>query len=154
MGPKTRLYRKILLAVDGSEPAVLAAEVAIALARNTGASLAAVSVVHVPTALYSTTGVLTPGAPDLRGELSEYLHRQARGALSRVVDMAKSEGVAVETKVLRGHAVAEILKFVEKGGFGLLVVGSRGLSGISRLLMGSVSSALVQRAKTSVLVVR
>lgn len=146
-------FRKILVAVDGSEPSIQASERAIGLARDAKASLTAVSVVHVPTSVYAAAPL--PGAAfDHSDDLRDYLMTQARGVLARVAEIARKEGVSIETKVLEGHVPSELLKYAEKGGHDLLVVGSRGLSGVGRLLLGSVSTALVHRAKISVLVVR
>ncbi len=138
--------RRILVAVDGSAPSMKAAGVAIALARAGGAALTAATVMQIPVPV------------DYAGALSErvaaYLLEESQKALARVAEMARKEGLDVTAKVFQGHPATEISKFAERGGFDLLVVGSRGLSGLNRMLLGSVSGALVQQARTPVLVVK
>ncbi|MEM3087399.1 MAG: universal stress protein [Halobacteria archaeon] len=153
--PKTSSFRSILAAVDGSEPAVRAAAAAVSLARETGASLTFVSVVHVPAQVYNA-GVFMAGggAFDYSEDLRQHLLAEARKVLDRVADLARRQKVEAETRIQEGHVPTQILKFAEKGKFDLLVVGSRGLSGIGRLFLGSVSGAVVHEAKVSVLVVK
>ena len=64
-------------------------------------------------------------------------------------------GLAVETITAKGGAVAdEILKAADSNKVDLIVIGSRGLSGFKELVLGSVSSAVVHRAKVPVLTVK
>lgn len=147
--------RKILVAIDGSEPAVRAAGAAVSIAKATRAPLTVVAVVHVPPQVYNA-GIFVAGAGthDYSEDLRQHLVTQAEEALGRVADLARRQKVEVETKVLEGHVPTQILKFADKGGFDLLVVGSRGLGAVKRLFLGSVSTALVHEAKMSVLVVK
>ncbi len=154
MAARASPFRRILVAVDGSEPAFRAAEMAASIARVTGAPLAAVAVVHVAPPVYSA-GAFVPGAAfDYTRELREHLTVEARKALSRVAESARRQRVEARTQILEGHVPSQILKFAGKGKFDLLVVGSRGFGGVKRLFLGSVSTALVHEAKMSVLVVR
>ncbi|MEM3087410.1 MAG: universal stress protein [Halobacteria archaeon] len=134
---------KILVAVDGSAHALRAAKMAARIARSTGSPLTAVMVVEPPRAPL-----------EYLQELRVEVRKMAEKTLRRVEEQARRDRVAVKTRVVEGHVPTQILKFAEKGKFDLLVVGSRGLSGIGRLFLGSVSGAVVQHAKTSVLVVR
>ncbi len=152
MNPPENHPRKIVVAVDGSEPSLRAVQAAISLAETARAPLHAVTVVQTP------LPVLPPGNFAPSASISPDLHRDMRTeagrVLERVAAMARRRGVPAETRVLEGHVPTEIARYAERGGFDLVVVGSRGLSGISRWLLGSVSTALVQRAGKSVLVVR
>jgi nucleotide-binding universal stress UspA family protein len=134
---------KILVAVDGSAHALRAAKMAARIARSTGSSMTAVMVVEPPRAPL-----------EYLEELRVEIRKMAEKTLRRVQEQARRDRVAVKAKVVEGHVPSEILKMAERGRFDLLVIGSRGLSGMGRLLLGSVSGAVVQRAKTSVLVVR
>jgi nucleotide-binding universal stress UspA family protein len=150
--PGAAYPRCILVAVDGSEHSLRAARVAVALAVEAHAPLRAVTVVQVPLAVYPTGGF----APvvDYSGEFRGHLIQKAGQVLARVEKMAGKAGVSVRTKVLEGHVPSQIVRHAKKERADLIVVGSRGLSGVSRWLMGSVSTALVQQARMSVLVVR
>jgi nucleotide-binding universal stress UspA family protein len=153
--PRNLSFRKILAAVDGSESALRAAETATSIARDSGASLTFVSVVHVPAQVYNAGAFMAGGGTfDYTEDLREHLIAEARKALDRAADLARRQKVEAGTRFLEGHVPTQLLKFAEKGGFDLLVVGSRGLGGVKRLFLGSVSSALVHEAKMSVLVVK
>jgi nucleotide-binding universal stress UspA family protein len=87
---------------------------------------------------------------DWMGRYLEEVHGQME---ARRQAIATRDGIAVETHVLLGSAVAEILRLAEETGADLIAAGSHGRGFMGRLLLGSVSTALVRRAKCSVLVV-
>lgn len=134
---------KILVAVDGSGHSLRAAKVAAQIAKGNRSSLTAIMVVEPPRAPL-----------EYMEDLKRETRKLAEKSLRRVQAQARKNRVAVKIKVAEGHVSTEIARFAEKGKFDLLVVGSRGLSGAGRFFMGSVSSTLVNRAKTSILVVR
>ena len=148
---------KILVAIDGSEEAALAARIAADIAQKTGSEL---HVVHarlmLPWTGYSA-GTLTGGAvdaEDARERVARWLEDQ--------VDWIEAEGGNVAQAHLRlGRpeegiitVAEEIVSLAEEIGAGLIVVGSRGLGGIRRALIGSVSDSVVRHAHCPVLVVR
>ena len=132
----------VLLATDGSKEAELASHMAAAMAKRTGSELHIVCVVDL--------GV----AADPR--LQEGLRQRARGLLDdRARKISESGSVVVaDTHVCIGRPDREIIALAEKIGAGLIVLGSRGLGGIRRALMGSVSDAVVRHAHCPVMVVR
>ena len=149
---------KILLAIDGSEEAALAARTAADIAQKTGSEL---HVVHarlmLPWTGYPDAGTLTGGAvdaEDARERVARWLEDQ--------VDWIEAEGGNVAQAHLRlGRpeegiitVAEEIVSLAEEIGAGLIVVGSRGLGGIRRALIGSVSDSVVRHAHCPVLVVR
>ena len=149
---------KILLAIDGSEEAALAARTAADIAQKTGSEL---HVVHarlmLPWTGYPAAGTLTGGAvdaEDARERVAQWLEDQ--------VDRIEAEGGNVAQAHLRlGRpeegiitVAEEIVSLAEEIGAGLIVVGSRGLGGIRRALIGSVSDSVVRHAHCPVLVVR
>ena len=82
------------------------------------------------------------------------MREYAESFLSDGKKKAEEEGVQVETLMVDGHVVEEILKAARAGDFSLIVIGSRGLSTIKELLMGSVSDGVTKHAPCPVLVVR
>jgi nucleotide-binding universal stress UspA family protein len=134
---------KILLATDGSEDADLAAQAAIELSNRTASELHVVHVWHdVPTAhLHSFVRA------QLRQEAEEVLRKQ----LERI---EQSGGTVAEAHLREGRTVDEILDLSEELEIGLLIVGSRGLGGVRRILLGSVSEGIVHHARRPVLVMR
>ena len=142
---------KILLATDGSEDAKLAATTAVDVANSTSSELHIVLVEEPVYAYVDPSGY----AFSTSAELVHELEQQARMRLDAEVQKRRSAGGAVAEAHLRvGAADAEIVDLAEDIGAGLIVMGSRGLGGIRRALMGSVSDSVVRHAHCPVLVVR
>ena len=81
--------------------------------------------------------------------------QQAQQFLDQQVDRVKEEGVSVaEAHLIRGEPDKEVVHLSEEIGAGLIIMGSRGLGGIRRALMGSVSDSVVRHAHCPVLIVR
>ena len=134
---------KILLATDGSEDADLAARAAIELSNRTASELHVVHVWHdVPTPHFQSFV-----KAQLKQEAEEILQKQ----LERI---EQSGGTIAEAHLREGRTVDEILDLSEELEVGLLIVGSRGLGGVRRVLLGSVSEGIVHHAHRPVLVMR
>ena len=137
---------KILLATDGSEDAELARTTAMDMATSTDSEL------HVVT--------VAPGYPsyDVRvPEIVEQLRKQAEKILDEQVEKIERDGGKIAQKHLRiaeRYRAQQIVRVAEEIGAGLIVMGSRGLGGVRRALMGSVSDSVVRHAHCPVLVVR
>ena len=127
---------KILLATDGSKDAELAASTAIELANKTGSEL---HVVHIVDLVSSVV-------------LDEADARELLDALVKRLEDAGS--ASIQAHLGEGVPAAEIVGLGEEIDAGLIVVGSRGLGGVRRALMGSVSEAVTRHAHCAVLVVR
>jgi nucleotide-binding universal stress UspA family protein len=141
---------RILLATDGSEEAELAALRAVDLADATDSELHVVHVGVVPTFLKSY-----PGTLGYERRLYEEIEEVSRQLLRKQSWRVKAAGGAVAGTHLRMGAVAmEIVALAEEIGADLIVMGSRGLGGVRRALMGSVSDSVVRHAHCPVLVVR
>ena len=144
---------KILLATDASEDAKKAAQMASDLANVSGSELHVVHVgnmkdFHVAPSAEQSFAPRTASLSDIR--------EKAEKRLDEAVKQVEQVGGTVTQSHLRvGYPDEEILKFCdEQGGFGLIVMGSRGLGPIKRRLMGSVSESVVRHAQCPVLVAR
>jgi nucleotide-binding universal stress UspA family protein len=133
---------KILLATDGSEDADLAAWAAIELSNRTASELYVVHVWHdVPT-------------PHFQSYVRAQLGQEAEAVLQKQFErIEQSGGTIAEAHLREGRTVEEVLDLSEELEVGLLVVGSRGLGGVGRILLGSVSEGIVNHARRPVLVV-
>jgi nucleotide-binding universal stress UspA family protein len=78
----------------------------------------------------------------------------ADGVLARATRELEAEGVEVEMHAREGDPADVIIRVAEEKDAELIVVGSRGLTGLQRFLLGSVSSKLSHHAPTSLMVVR
>src|SRR5918997_577383 len=133
---------KILLATDGSEAARQATEAATDLAGKSGSELHVVHVWHD-----------VPGFA--HGFVKRELRRQGQETLDEQVKKIEESGGTVTQAHLRGGRTSEeIVGLSEELGAGLLVVGSRGLGAMQRILIGSHSEEIVHHAHVPVLVVR
>jgi nucleotide-binding universal stress UspA family protein len=137
---------KIVLATDGSRDAELARTTAVDLANSTD------SEVHVVT--------VAPGYPsyDIRNPaVVEQLRKQAEDILNEQVEKIEQSGGKVAEKHLRiaeRYRAQQIVQVAEEIGAGLIIMGSRGLGGVRRALIGSVSDSVVRHAHCPVMVVR
>jgi nucleotide-binding universal stress UspA family protein len=90
----------------------------------------------------------------LEHELEEAM-QQAQHFLDQQVDRVKEEGVSVaEAHLIRERPDRELIHLSEEIGAGLIIMGSRGLGGVRRALMGSVSDSVVRHAHCPVMIVR
>jgi nucleotide-binding universal stress UspA family protein len=150
---------KILLATDGSESAAHATQAAVELSDKTDSEL------HVLYVGEDATALLFPQAADTAWVVQEDLapieeqgqqfEQVARQTLDAEVQNVRAVGGTVAQAHLRmGTPAAEIVELAEELKVGMVVVGNRGLGGIRRALMGSVSDSVVRHAHCLVLVVR
>src|SRR5215216_5284385 len=139
---------KILLAIDGSEEAALAARTAADIAQKTDSEL---HVVYVGLSL-EYVGMGPPEIGDIPAPTQEQLSAEARELLDAEVEQVKAAGGNVAQAHLGiGTPDREIVNLAEELGAGLIVMGSRGRGGIRRALMGSVSDSVVRHAHCPVL---
>src|SRR5829696_5934785 len=142
---------KILLAIDGSEDAALAARTAADIAQKTDSQL---HVVYVGSSL-EYVGMGPPEIGDIPAPTEEQLSAEARELLDAEVEQVKAAGGTVAQAHLGlGAPDREVVDLAEEIGAGLVEMGSRGHGGIRRALMGSVSDSVVRHAHCPVLVVR
>jgi nucleotide-binding universal stress UspA family protein len=142
---------KILLATDGSEEAFLAARTAVELADKTNSEL------HVAYVLRTqdVPDYATVGLDDERPHEGERIKQMGQRLLDEQVRRVEEAGGTVAgAHFTMGRPDRGILTVGEDVGAGLIVVGSRGLGGVRRALMGSVSDSVVRHAHCPVLVVR
>jgi nucleotide-binding universal stress UspA family protein len=121
------MYKHILVGTDGSPTAGRAVARAVEVAAATGARLTILSV-----------------------------DREERGR--KIVDEVAKEhrdsGVDIDTKVIAGDPASVLVDESEQGGYDLLVVGNKGMTGASRFFLGSVPNKVSHHAPTALLIVR
>lgn len=148
------MIRRICVAVDGSESARRAYEVALDLARALSTSLRIVTVVPFTPVNLGALGAPWGAPPASTGpdKTQVEFHREI---VQRMKEEAKRAGIQeVETRVMDGTPAVVLQDNLTSEPVDLMVVGARGLSTSARLFLGSVSSTLVADAPCNVLVVR
>jgi nucleotide-binding universal stress UspA family protein len=139
------MFGKILHANDGSEHAFHAFELALAIARQNRSELHIVCVEEIP--------FLPEFMEEVRqsaGTAARYFH----GVLQRARSMAEQSRVPLETHVLAGHPVRDIVKLAADLEVDLLVIGATGHSAMYERMVGSRADRIVQLAGCPVLVVK
>jgi nucleotide-binding universal stress UspA family protein len=144
------------VAVDGSKPSVDASVQAIDIAKKVGAELIALYVISPDTRYYYLEDTLTPKLPSAFKEVLMLAMQSGEKHVNNVRQMAKQKSVKVKTDVVVGisSVVKEIIEYAHKNKIDMIVIGSRGLSGFKKMLLGSVASGVVTYAHCPVLVAK
>jgi nucleotide-binding universal stress UspA family protein len=140
------MYRKILLAYDGSEGANRALEAGIELAKLHGAELMALAVQE---RLPRFSGTI-----DEVQEEKEFADQQYGALLAAAQARAEKAGVALPTLMRPGHPAQTIVQVAREGKFDLVLVGHTGLSGVWAAFLGTTAEKVSRHAPCSVLIVR
>ncbi|PWU70380.1 MULTISPECIES: universal stress protein [Gracilibacillus] len=138
------MYKKILLATDGSEHSVRAAEHAIEIAQLKNGTI---DIVYVVDGNTSKTDVL-------HGVDKYEVKKEREEKIKPVKDKITSVGIPCETNILHGEPGPSIVEFANDNNYDLVVVGSRGLNKLQTMILGSVSHKILKRVQCPVLVVK
>jgi nucleotide-binding universal stress UspA family protein len=143
---------KILVAVDGSDPSFNASTYAIDFAKRNGAELIVLYIVSpVPYSQFEYANI---------GRMKEIESIEMEKAQREVVDKVKQKAtennVSVKTEVLIKYTsvVKEIVEYAEDNKVDMIVIGSRGVTGLKKILLGSVANGVVTYSHCPVLVVK
>jgi nucleotide-binding universal stress UspA family protein len=145
------MYRTIMVGVDGSKPAEKAFEVAAELAKLYEAKLMIVTIYSPPA--IGLLGAIPPYPPVVPKEVAETM----QSLHEKYAAKAKEMGVkTVATKIVPAWNLpgAGFVTEAEKQGCALTVIGSRGMTGITRTVMGSTAEYIAHNAHCSVHIVR
>ncbi|NHZ47816.1 universal stress protein [Nitratidesulfovibrio liaohensis] len=139
-------YSKILLPMDGSEHARLALRHAVDLARCGGKG-------HV-VLLHSFGEIPALIGGEAREELVRECTQEAEALLAEPRALLDELGVSTSVRIVDGAPGRAVIRVCEEEGCDTIVMGSRGLSELGGMIMGSVTHQVLQLAKVPVLVVR
>ncbi len=150
------MFKKILVPIDGSDFAYLAAQRAVFMAVKNGGM---VTLLHVINYGQGSRGNYI--RPSLKNELMDQLEHDGKLLLDKVFTNLeliqgadKYDRISIATELAWGNPSEVIVEKARSGGYDLIVMGSRGLGAISGLLLGSVSDRVVKLAPCPVLIVR
>ena len=141
-----------MVAIDGSESSDRAFQVAIDLTIMLKAELTILHIVEIPTSIYFPPEPMELDVEKIRGrEMTEW-----ERLVSKAASLAESKGLKATQKVMRhmGSVAEGIREYADKNSIDLIIMGTRGLGGVKRLVFSSVASGVVSNANCSVLVVR
>ena len=140
------MFKKILVATDGSEHGYRAAKVALELGKMSGGKV---------TAIYVADTNRTSHLPDdmLLFSIRELLLKEGKEALKQVETLAKDMGVAFASLVAEGNPGSEIISYAEAEGMDIIILGAVGRTGLDKFLLGSVAEKVVRSSKIPVLTI-
>lgn len=149
------MYTRIVVGIDGSELATKALRHALALARESGARLFAVTSTEPSVLIAPGAEMMAIDTGEIIAELEKAKATSAEATLAAADVLAKAEGVTLEkVHVASSIAADAILKTADHQGANLIVMGSHGRRGLGRLLLGSQAAEVLARATVPVLVVK
>ena len=142
-------FTKILVAVDGSEASMDAADYAIEIARKYDSELIALYVILSDITLFGPN--LPPHIIEIRQQAQQHLDRIKQ----KLSDHAYDDKIHMRTEIISSTTtVGGIVNFAERENVDLIVIGTKGRSGFNKLLLGSVASGVVTYAHCPVIVVK
>lgn len=141
-------FRRILVPLDFSSHSDAALALAIELAREHGAEIHLVHAYELPTAVTMAYGVAIPQA------VWDGVQEAALERLEAGRKKVEAEGVKATTHLATGPAADAILQAAETFGADLIVMGTRGLTGLKHVLLGSVAERTIRHAPCPVLTVK
>ena len=145
--------KNILVPIDGSEYSLNAAQYATRIARNEKAQLFCIHVV-TPRMPF---GYATPAASSTKSRYYDDIKNKVESWFDIVRNMAKDEGIFdIKTEIFIDvkSIIESIIEYATRKNIDLIVIGTRGRTGLRRFFMGSVANGVVQHAHCSVLVIR
>ncbi len=144
---KVQAYRKVLVGYDGSDNARRALKRAIELVKQSSGELRILVVVD-------TISFSARSMAQFSSSVTNAMFEQAETTLAEALDMAKKAGVKAWGQVESGGPSDMILTYAAETKADLIVTGRRGMRGVMRFLMGSVSSSVMSHSDCDVLVVK
>ena len=141
---------KVLVGIDGSDHSFRAAQYALEISKKYVAKLIAVTVTYMP----AKSRLTQQEAIEVGAGLSEM--DKAKTWFESFTQSAKENKIDLKTELVNSQRPVDyvILEYAEREGIDLIVIGTRGRSGLSKIVLGSVASGIVTYSHSPVLVVK
>ena len=146
----------MLVCVDGSESSMEAARYAVMIGKEYTAEVIALNVIVSQLGYAYSSGAFGLTSQSAINDLLEKSKKEAQVWFDEIKRNATTEGVKLRTEMVASPTsiVPAIVNYAEKNDIDLIVVGTRGRSGFTKLLLGSVASGVVTYAACPVMVVK
>ncbi len=146
------MYRKILIATDGSDSSTKSSRHGVKLAKALGSDVLVLYVINEMAISKVIASLVLKGTSedDLRGALKA----SAEKIVAEVAKMGEASGVRVEPFIREGDPASMILDLARIEGVDLILMGSHGEGGITKRLIGSVAQKVLNWSLTPVMIVR
>ena len=140
------IFSKILIAIDGSDSSMDAADYAISISKQHNAELYALHVIRADVDLFG---------PHETSEFMTEMRNEGKKYMDKVRLKANEKNIQIKTEFISSTNIAGgIVDYAEENNIDLIVIGTRGLSGFKKLLLGSVATNVVTYAHCPVMVVK
>jgi nucleotide-binding universal stress UspA family protein len=151
LSTKFSKFSNMMVAIDGSEHSIKAAEYALDIAKTFDATLHAVTVTYIPESYHVRQEDVLQQPKQMSDKMDN-----AKSWFESFNENAREKNVQIRTELINSQRPVDyvLLEYAEKENINLIVVGTRGRSGFRKLLLGSIASAIVTYAHCPVLVVK
>ena len=146
------MYRKILIATDGSDSSMKSSRHGVKLAKTLGSDVLVLYVINEMAISRILASLARRGSSE--EDLRETLKASAEKIVTEVAKMGEASGVRVEPLIREGDPASRILDAARIEGVDLILMGSHGEGGITRRLIGSVAQKVLNWSDTPVMIVR
>lgn len=144
-------FKKLLYATDFSKASARALDEAIKLAKENDAELLVLHVIEPVTAYVTGEDF---GSAGLYMKLEETTKKEAESSMHKLMDKLQKSKVKAKSLLLKGTPHDQIVKAAKNRNADMIVIGTHGRTGLSKLFMGSVAGKVVSTATCPVLTVR
>lgn len=144
------MFRKILVPTDFSECSALALRQALAISAACDASLDVLHAYDIPTFVPPHVVVVMAG---VEASISEHAEAQAKAQLQELVEACNAQEGVARRELRLGPAAGAVVEFVGENDYDLIVMGTHGRTGLSRLFLGSVAANVLRHSVCPVLAV-
>lgn len=142
------MFKKILLATDGSGPSNKAARFVLKMLQADPEAKA--TIISVNEIRYQMTHYAQMISPEMEAAIEEMAKRR----IEKVLDIFRAEGFEVDTVFVNGDPAQMITRFAEENDFDVIVMGTTGASNIAGRLFGSVAQKTASLSKVPVLLIQ
>ena len=136
--------KRILVPLDGSQNSFRGLNYALIIARNCQA---------VITGMY-VTPLNPPESPEQKGYIRNFLLKNANKFMEKAKTRCAQNGILFHHEILHGDEGPKIVEFAHEKKFELVVIGSRGMSNIKEMFLGSTSNYVLHKSKIPILIVK
>ncbi len=148
------MISRILVPIDGSKMSHKAAEYAVGLAKQTGASLTLLSVIDKRFVIEQSVSA-SASPTHLKESVEDYLKQSAQSSTDEIEKICKRNRIQYKAIIRTGHPVEQIVNEATKSKVDLIVMGSHGKSALKAAVLGSVTYGVIHKdTKIPVLIVR
>ena len=139
------MFKKILCPVDFSDTSMSAANNAVNFASEIKAELTFIHIIDIQ-ALQNIGDLSGGGINDIN-----FLIEEEKPVLNKLKDECEKKGVKVKTTLTHGEPISVILETIKEGGHDLIIMGTHGKKGLTRLVLGSIAENVVRKSDIPVL---